>query len=102
MAGTLLERPVLCDLLGAQAAVLERNVPAQVVVRFKRSMLAHLAAAAGLLQDVVPELDRERALRFAGAAGLVAGAIWAHGQPSAGELAFAGPTAAHRRLSWAI
>jgi hypothetical protein len=78
---------VLCDLLGAQAAVLEHNVSPQVAARFKRSMLANLAAAAELLLGVLPELDRERAVRFAGATAVVAGAIWAHTQPSAAMLA---------------
>ena len=87
VAGTLAERPVLCDLLGAQATVLEHNVSPQVAARFKRSMLANLDAAAELLLGVLPELDRERAVRFAGATAVVAGAIWAHTQPSAAMLA---------------
>jgi AcrR family transcriptional regulator len=87
VAGTLAQRPVLCDLLGAQAAVLERNVSPEVAARFKRSMLANVGAAAELLLGVVPELGRDRAVRLAGATALVAGAVWAHGQPSAAMLA---------------
>ena len=82
VAGTLADRPVLCDLIGAQAAVLERNVSPEVAARFKRTAVANTAAAAKLVRTALPELGEARAQRFAGAAALVAGAVWAHGQPS--------------------
>lgn len=90
VAGTLADRPVLCDLAGAQAAVLERNVSSAVAARFKRTAMANLDAAARLVLGAVPELGEVRAQRFAGAVALVAGALWAHGQPSAAlEAAYA-------------
>src|SRR4051794_36200368 len=42
VARSLARRTVLCDLIGAQAGVLEHNVSGDVVVRFKRSALAGL------------------------------------------------------------
>ncbi len=42
LAASLAARPVLCDLLSAQAAVLERNVPPQVAATYKRAALAGL------------------------------------------------------------
>ena len=39
VARSLARRTVLCDLIGAQAGVLEHNVSTDVVVRFKRSAL---------------------------------------------------------------
>src|SRR5918994_5652611 len=35
IAGSLAERPVLCDLMSAQAAVLERNISTEAVTRCK-------------------------------------------------------------------
>lgn len=87
LARTLAQRPVLCDLIGAQAAVLERNVSPAVAARFKRAALATITEAGALVRGVLPELDEERATRFAGMASLGAGAIWAHTQPSPAMLA---------------
>ena len=87
VAGSLAARPVLCDLLGAQAAVLERNVSAAVAARFKRAAIDNVAALGRLLQAAVPELGDAAAERLAAATVLVAGALWAHGQPSAAVLA---------------
>jgi AcrR family transcriptional regulator len=87
LARTLTERPVLCDLFGAQAAVLERNVSPAVAARFKRCTLANVTAAAQLVRGVVPEVGEEGAVKFAGMTAFTAGAIWAHGQPSAAMLA---------------
>jgi AcrR family transcriptional regulator len=64
LAMSLAARPVLCDLLSAQAAVLERNVS------------VHLG-----------ELGDQDAERLAAGAVLLAGALWAHAQPSPAVLA---------------
>jgi AcrR family transcriptional regulator len=87
VAGSLAARPVLCDLLGAQAAVLERNVSAAVAARFKRAAIDNVAALGRLLAAALPELGGAAAERLAAATVLVAGALWAHGQPSAAVLA---------------
>lgn len=101
-ARSLAERPELCDLFGAQAAVLERNVSPEVAARFKRAMLANVGAGAGLLLGVLPELGEEGATKLAGMAELCAGAIWAHGQPTAAMLAAyeADPALAVMRLDF--
>ncbi|WP_369053403.1 TetR family transcriptional regulator [Kineococcus terrestris] len=59
LARSLAGRRVLCDLVGAQGGVLERNVPTGVVLRHKRSGLARLTAAADLLRRHLPELGDE-------------------------------------------
>lgn len=82
VAQTLADRPVLNDLVGAQVAVLERNVSPTVAARFKRAGTEHLNHAARLVLDLVPELGPQSAQHFAGAVALIAGALWAHGQPS--------------------
>src|SRR3984885_6003485 len=43
LAASLARRPVLCDLLSAQAAVLERNVSTQVAAAYKRASLADVS-----------------------------------------------------------
>jgi AcrR family transcriptional regulator len=87
VAGSLAARPVLCDLLGAQAAVLERNVSATVAARFKRAAIDNIGTLGRLLAAAVPELGDGPAERLAAGTVLVAGALWAHGQPSAAVLA---------------
>ncbi len=52
----------------SQAAVLERNVSPEVAARFKRAKLANVTAAAGLLRGVLPELERDGAIKLAGLA----------------------------------
>jgi AcrR family transcriptional regulator len=83
VATTLADRPVLCDLLGAQAAVLERNVSTDLAVRHKRESLAAARTLADVLRRHLPELGEEPALHAAGAVALCAGAFWTTTQPSA-------------------
>jgi AcrR family transcriptional regulator len=87
VATTLGARPVLCDLLGAQAAVLERNVSTALAVRHKHAVLAAAHDLAAIARRHVPELDAGAAMRAAGATFLCAGAVWAATQPSAAMLA---------------
>ncbi|HEY2261086.1 MAG TPA: TetR family transcriptional regulator, partial [Streptosporangiaceae bacterium] len=44
VAASLAARPMLCDLLSAQAAVLERNVSPQVAAQYKRASIAGIGA----------------------------------------------------------
>jgi AcrR family transcriptional regulator len=102
VAASLASRPVLCDLLSAQAAVLERNVSAQVAAQYKQSAIANVTALGRLAQQSVGELGDRDAGRFAAGAILVAGAIWASAQPSAAMLAAyeADPALAVMRLDF--
>ncbi|MEU4250510.1 TetR family transcriptional regulator [Amycolatopsis sp. NPDC026612] len=81
VAHSLARRTVLCDLLGAQAAVLEHNVSADVVVRFKRSALTGLDAMAELLRSCVPEVGDEAA-PVCLLAMILTGGLWTHCRPS--------------------
>jgi AcrR family transcriptional regulator len=80
-------RPVLCDLLSAQAAVLERNVSPAVAARFKRSLLERGGVFTAEVRAVLPELGQEQAQRFVAAAMLVTGGAWSFGQPSVAMIA---------------
>lgn len=86
LACSLVPHQMLCDLLSAQASVLEHNVSAEVAARYKRGALDNLAALGVLVRDHLPELG-ERAVRVCAAFLLVAGAIWTHARPSASMLA---------------
>ncbi|WP_329130288.1 TetR/AcrR family transcriptional regulator [Streptomyces sp. NBC_01476] len=87
IASSLAARPVLCDLVGAQAAVLERNVSAEIAAQYKRAAVAGALRFAGMIADRVPELGEADALRFAGVTLMVTGTVWTHTQPSAAMLA---------------
>ena len=60
LATSLAGRPVLCDLLSAQAAVLERNVSTQVAATFKRAALANISRLGRLIHRYLAELGRVR------------------------------------------
>jgi AcrR family transcriptional regulator len=102
IARSLTERPVLCDLISAQAAVLERNVSAQVAAGYKRAAFANAESLARLVNACVPELGARDAMRFTGAAFMAAGALWTHAHPSEGMLAAyaADPALAAMRLDF--
>jgi AcrR family transcriptional regulator len=87
MARTLVDRPMLCELGSASAAVLEHNVSVEVAKRFKRAAFADTVALGALVRRVVPELDEGAAQWFAGTTVLVAGSLWAYSRPSAAMLA---------------
>ncbi|MFD8983477.1 TetR family transcriptional regulator [Streptomyces sp. NPDC059564] len=87
VARELAARPVLCDLISAQAAVLERNISPEVAARYKHAAIAGATALASLIADRLPELRREDAFRFVAGTVIVAGSVWAHARPSAAMLA---------------
>ncbi|WP_272918925.1 hypothetical protein [Streptomyces sp. YIM 132580] len=73
LADSLAARPVLCDLISAQAAELERNVSAEEAAQDERAALAHEAEPGRLIGEYVPELDDHRAGRVVAGTLLVAG-----------------------------
>jgi len=78
---SLTERPVLCDLMSTQAAVLERNVSAEAVTQHKLAGLAEGEAIAGLVRDALPELSEDEAWQYLMAVWLMTAALWAHARP---------------------
>src|SRR5262249_22014326 len=71
LATSLASQPVLCDLLSAQAAVLERNVSPSVAAQYKRAAIAGVAALGQLMLGYVGELGEHDAGRLAAAAVMV-------------------------------
>jgi AcrR family transcriptional regulator len=102
VAASLAARPMLCDLISAQAAVLERNVSPQVAAQYKRASIAGITALGGLMFRSVPELGEPDAFRLAGATVMTTAALWPHTQPSAAMLAAyaADPALAAMRLDF--
>jgi AcrR family transcriptional regulator len=78
---SLAERPVLCDLMSTQAAVLEHNVSVEAVTRYKLAALADAETLAGLVRDALPELSQDDAWRYTVGAWLMITGLWAHARP---------------------
>src|SRR5580693_7858515 len=87
VAASLAARPMLCDLISAQAAVLEHNVSPQVAAQYKRASMTGIAALSDLMLRCVPELGELDAVKLAGVTVMTTGALWPHTQPSAAMLA---------------
>jgi AcrR family transcriptional regulator len=87
LAASLAARPALCDLISAQAAVLERNVSPQVAATYKRTTVTALGGLGALLSDHIGELAGHDATRLAAAAVVTTGALWPQCQPSPAMLA---------------
>ncbi|WP_433696823.1 TetR family transcriptional regulator [Nocardiopsis sp. CA-288880] len=86
VARSLAERRVLCDLLSAQAGVLEHNVSAEVAARYKRAAVANVADIAALAHRHLPELGSS-APQLTAAMIMAIGAVWTHSRPSEAMLA---------------
>lgn len=82
IATSLAGRPVLCDLVSAQAAVLERNVSPEVAATYKRAAIAMAVEFSHLLRRCLPEFDTNGAMQLAGFTLMSAGTIWASACPS--------------------
>jgi AcrR family transcriptional regulator len=83
VVSTMAARPMFCELISTQAAVLEHNVSTELAVTFKRAALANYHDMVASVLRALPELGEEGAARFIAAASMLAGAIWTHSQPSA-------------------
>jgi AcrR family transcriptional regulator len=81
IASSLAKRPVLCDLMSAQAAVLEHNISTDTVLQYKRSTAADVDQLAESVADQLPELGTEDATRFITLAALMATSVWTHSRP---------------------
>ncbi len=103
LAASLAARPILCDLISAQSAVLEHNVSPQVVVKYKRAAGQTIAVLVRLVLEHVRELGERDAEWFTTASIMMAGAAWTHANPaSAVEAAYAAdPALASMRVDFA-
>ncbi|WP_282089381.1 TetR/AcrR family transcriptional regulator [Streptomyces tendae] len=86
IAASLAQRHVLCDLLSAQAGVLEHNVSPQVAARYKRAAVANVADIAAVTHQHLPELG-DSAAQLTATMIMAIGAVWTHARPSPAMLA---------------
>lgn len=86
LSRSLADRPVLCDLFGAQGGVLEHNVSVEVIKQHKRSALGRLATMTQLVRHHLPELG-DGAQVFCLMSLLSAGALSAYAPPPPSLLA---------------
>ena len=102
VASTLEARPVTCDLISAQSAVLERNVSTEVILAHKHRTLALSGKVGGVIRGVLPELTDEDALQVTAALILLAASAWPNCTPTeAAEAAYdADPALAPLHMSF--
>jgi hypothetical protein len=81
VARSLDERPVLCDLMSAQAGVLERNVSAEAVTRYKLESIAEGERLADVIRDALVELSDDAVWRYVIGVWLTTAALWAYARP---------------------
>jgi Tetracyclin repressor-like, C-terminal domain len=81
IAKSLAERPVLCDLIGAQSAVLEHNVSVEAVTRHKLAGHAEAEVISRLVHDALPELDEDDVRKYVVAIWVLTAALWAYARP---------------------
>ncbi|MER6958725.1 TetR family transcriptional regulator [Streptomyces sp. NPDC000618] len=82
LAASFGARPMLCELLSAQAGVLEYNVSVEVATRFKQTARGSLPGLAEMLRKLLPELGQEHSGQAATLIILLIGGLWTHTNPA--------------------
>ncbi|MBP2328935.1 AcrR family transcriptional regulator [Kibdelosporangium banguiense] len=83
---SMLRNSRLCDLIAAQPGVLEHNVSAEGLLRFKRSTHTSIGMFAEAVRRYLPELG-EDSRSVCAMTLVVTGALWTYAHPSASALA---------------
>src|SRR5918996_1596414 len=102
LSSSLQHRAVLCDLIAVQPGVLEHNVSAEVLLRYKQSVHHSLGMLTQTIRRYLPELGEDtRSVCMTTL--VIAGALWTYARPSASALAAlqADPSLADLRLDFA-
>ncbi|MGK5637936.1 TetR family transcriptional regulator [Streptomyces sp. URMC 126] len=87
LATSMTQRPVLCDLLSTQGAVLEQNISTEVGIRHKRAARESLRSLVQIVLRHLPELGTEDAAALVETTLLMAMAAWQCSRPSDAMLA---------------
>lgn len=87
LATSFAARPMLCELLSAQHAILEHNISVDVATRYKRSSRDGIHWLAEGLRGLLPELDDKQALRASHMVIILVGALWTRSRPAPALLA---------------
>lgn len=78
---------MLCDLISAQAGVLEHNISPDVALHHKRQTAASVQSLMAIIGTHFPELDDHGRYQLIATTLLSASAVWPHSQPSEALLA---------------
>jgi AcrR family transcriptional regulator len=81
-AGSLAERPVLCELWSMLAGVLERNVSAESIRAFKLGNRAQLLRLAAMIAQRLPQLDAAAAGELVNTSVVVIVGLWPFANPA--------------------
>ncbi|MCX2948353.1 TetR/AcrR family transcriptional regulator [Lentzea sp. NEAU-D7] len=87
LASSLARRPVLCDLVSAQATVLEHNISVDTAIRHKHAVREQLEALVRLTARHLPELGDEGASALVRTVLIVVGSAWPSSRPPEALLA---------------
>jgi AcrR family transcriptional regulator len=87
LATSMARRPVLCDLLSAQGAVLEQNISTETGIRHKQAARQSLRDLVRIVLRHLPELGPDGAAALAESTLLTAMAAWQCSRPSQAMLA---------------
>jgi hypothetical protein len=103
VASTLEARPVTCDLISAQSAVLERNVSTGTILEHKHHTLALSQKVGSIIRDILPELSEQDALQVTAALILLTASAWSGCTPTEETAAAyaADPALAPQHMSFA-
>ena len=82
MVAELVRRPVLCDLIGAQAGVLERNVSTEIALSHKRANLDAVRAITAVILAHLPEFTEGDAIKVFAYFLLMTSAAWPRSRPT--------------------
>jgi AcrR family transcriptional regulator len=82
IADTLVDEPLLCELLGAMAGVLERNISADCARDFKARAVDNIEALARLVALHLPRLAPDRVALFAEGALMLAAGMYPFAIPT--------------------
>ncbi len=81
-ARSLVARPRMGALMPLLAGVLERNVPWEVLLKFKEEMVKRAMEIVAGISAAVPVLDQEQAVRFVRMVHVHAAGLWPTAHPS--------------------
>ncbi|GAA0898822.1 TetR/AcrR family transcriptional regulator [Pseudonocardia zijingensis] len=82
LAGSVADRPLLCQLLLHSPLTLERNVSLDVVRAYKQAVRRSLEQMVPALHRALPALDEEACLDLFAMAGIAAAGLWQAAHPS--------------------
>jgi AcrR family transcriptional regulator len=83
IARSLIDDPLLCDLIAAMAGVLERNITVEFARTFKGRAAEHSERLAALIRAALPPVSAAGAAHFAGAVFVITAGLWPYARPTA-------------------